>query len=724
MKNSGKKRIILIAAALLILFACIGMTAFLLFSNYQNVALFKQAQSHFLRGDDKSLDIAEAQLLQIIRNDDDHEAAYKMLSAIAGKRRIYPEQVYYSYMAHKLNPLSAANKTEYIKSLLFAREFERLENFLSHQAELSDKSKQILLYAAGRNNNFKKYPAQFDRRSNDNKIGELALLLFKYNRLTIQEKLTALSLHFQNDDAFLQQEILAAQAELYLQAGKIDLAEKSLLAAYHLNEFAFAPALGRFYANFRTFGQALKIFEKYLKTYHDQAIAIQTAEIYCLLKKTEKIAGLQKAYQADSGTGGMLCSYYFDALTALAKDDMASLKELVMPLRKNINTPLAAFMFFCADVSANDPAAVLNSYTALLAHRNYLDLQSRADRMVSDLLKRSLAAPANDLEQLLALAQTLYKRKPEAFAAKFILLVQKKSRSLDVALLKDAQKRFGNDPGIIKIAVEYYLNKDLSEAGKLITAYKKAFPGKKTDMLRYEIVLALKNKDHEQASALFMKHFSPEIIPEYWHFASAALREKDLLFLSKDPVYAPFCQAQLCLKKGDKEAACRLLANADAHENTDLLFFAAKTLAENGKNQAALKKYALFPEKSPYQVVVLLNMAELFAEESNLEQALILANRAYTLAPQMPEAQLCYADKLHKKGESSLIPDIVKLSGAGALRTKMKPLWVAGMIQRIKMCNISTQREKIREQCRQLLVVAPKNKIALEYLKKLDKMPQ
>ena len=119
MEKFGKKRIVLISAALLVLVACIGMTAVLLYSNYRNVALFKEAQSNFQRGDEKSLDAAEAQLLQLIRNDDDNENAYIMLSAIAGKRKIYPDMVYYSHMAHKLNPLSAANKAEYVKSLLF-----------------------------------------------------------------------------------------------------------------------------------------------------------------------------------------------------------------------------------------------------------------------------------------------------------------------------------------------------------------------------------------------------------------------------------------------------------------------------------------------------------------------------------------------------------------------------------------------------------------------------
>ena len=724
MKNLGQKRFILITGALLILLVCIGMTAFLLFSNYQNVALLKQAQANFQQGDEKSLDIAEAQLLQLVRNDDDNETAYIMLSAIAEKRKVYPEQVYYSYMAHKLNPLSAANKDEYIRSLLFAREFERLENFLSHQSDLPDNLKQIFFYVAGRNNNLTKYSLKPDRRSNDNKIGELALLLFKHDHLSVEQKLAALGSYFKADDAFLQQEILAAKAELYLQSGNADEAEKALLDAYKLNEFAFAPALGRFYANFRTFGQALEVFEKYLTVYHDQAVAIQTAEIYCLLKKTEKIADLRTQYQADSGIGGMLCSYYFDALTALAVDDMASLKELVVPLRKSINTPLAAFMFLCADIYGSDPAAVAESYSALLAHRNYLDLQSRADSMVSDLLKRSLSAPTEKIDPLFVLAKTLYRRRPDVFTAKFILLAQKQTDSLDTALLKDALKKFNTDPGIIKIAIEYYLNMDLTVAKELIASYRKNFPQTGSDMLRYEIILALKSKDFEQASKLFMDNFTPEICPEYWRFASSTRRKVDLQFLSRNKLYAPFCQAQLCLQDGDRKTACNLLKKADAGKNRDLLFFAAKTLGENGESQAALEKYALFPQDSPYRIVVLLNMAEIYAELGNLDQALLLSRLAYSLAPRMPETQLCYADKLHKKGESALIPDIVQLAGAGIFRDKMKPLWVAGMLQRIKNCNINTQKEKIRELCRQVAVVAPDNNTILEYLKKLNKMPQ
>lgn len=206
MKNFGKKRITLISAALLILIACIGMTVFLLFSNYRNVVLFKQAQSNFQRGDDASLNAAEAQLLQLIRNDDDNETAYLMLASIAGQRKVYPEQVYYSYMAHKLNPLSAENKAKYINSLLFAREFERLENFLSHQSNLSDDLKQVQLYAAGRNGNIKKYKTQLKHSETDKNIGALAFLLFAQDDLSIQKKLSVIENEFQTEDPFLQQE--------------------------------------------------------------------------------------------------------------------------------------------------------------------------------------------------------------------------------------------------------------------------------------------------------------------------------------------------------------------------------------------------------------------------------------------------------------------------------------------------------------------------------------
>ena len=215
-----------------------------------------------------------------------------------------------------------------------------------------------------------------------------------------------------------------------------------------------------------------------------------------------------------------------------------------------------------------------------------------------------------------------------------------------------------------------------------------------------------------------------EMLPEYWNFASSMMREKDLMFLSRDKLYEPFCQALIHLKKNAISQACDLLENADAGKNYALLFFAAKTLARNGRNQAALKKYALFPEKSPDTIAVLLNKAELYAEAGNLDQALILSARAYNFAPSMPETQLCYADKLHKKGNLRAIPDIVKLSSSTTSRRRLESLWIIGMEQRIKDGNINTQREKIREMCLQLLVIAPDTNIAVEYLKKLNQMPQ
>ena len=80
-----------------------------------------------------------------------------------------------------------------------------------------------------------------------------------------------------NGDAFLQQELFAAGTSLYLAQQDIERAEKCLLQAYELNQYAFAPVLARFYARYRSLGQAVEIFEKYLSFYHDPAIAIQAA---------------------------------------------------------------------------------------------------------------------------------------------------------------------------------------------------------------------------------------------------------------------------------------------------------------------------------------------------------------------------------------------------------------------------------------------------------------
>ena len=380
MKKLKKSHWVLIIVSVLILFGCVGVTGYLLFSNYQNARLFKQAQRNFQRGDEESLTLAETQLLQVIRKDKDNEAAYVMLGAIAEKRKCYPEQVYYCFMAHRLNPLSSENKTQYIKSLWYARYFDRLESFLSLQSSLSYEWNQLLFYAAGRNGTISKYKLQLGKIGTESAVGELAFLLFKNNHLTPEQKIAALDKI--PDNEFVRQEIFASKAELYLTLGDLDNAEKALKAAYELNTAAFAPALGRFYANYRSLGKALPIYEKHLKIYHDPVIALQLAEIYSLLRRPEEISKLRSQYQSDAGNQAMLLCYYFDALKAYAKNDLSSLKEFLTPLRKNINTSLSRFLFFCADVQDNNLSGILEGYKTLLSNHNYPGLQTISSALV------------------------------------------------------------------------------------------------------------------------------------------------------------------------------------------------------------------------------------------------------------------------------------------------------------------------------------------------------
>ena len=206
-------------------------------------------------------------------------------------------------------------------------------------------------------------------------------------------------------------------------------------------------------------------------------------------------------------------------------------------------------------------------------------------------------------------------------------------------------------------------------------------------------------------------------MPEYWRFASSTMREADLVFLSKNKFYEPYCKAVLLLKSQKKQQAALILKNADANKDHSLLFFAAKVLAENGYHQEALKKYEQIPDSSPLKLTVFVNMAEIYAALGELDQSLIFANRAYSLAPEMPETQLCYADKLHKKGQLSSIPKVIKLSTRTSQRRKLESLWIAGMEQCIKECCVKTHQEKILGLCDQLLRIEPNNKIADEYRK-------
>ena len=385
MKSRRYLRKILVVFAILILVASIGFSACLLFFNYQNVRLFRRAAGNLRRGTPTALDTAEAQLQRLIQKDRDHEQAFLMLARIAERKKKYPEQVYYSFQAHKLNPLSPENRELYIASLLRTREFLRLENFLELERDGETSQLELLLYAAARNGNLGKYRGVLppeDNAADSSPLRKLLRILYLEADWSAARKLQALAelrREVAPEQNFLQQEIAEARAALFLELDRIAEAEAALLEAYRINSFAFAPPLGRFYANYRSLGQALKVFERYLADYHDPLTALQAAEICCLLKERGRISSLREEYQSDSGEAALLCSYYLDALNAFAGGDLEEAKRYLVPLRQAIRTPLATYMYFCVEVEAQNLSGVLLQYGALVNLPPYLDLLIRAD---------------------------------------------------------------------------------------------------------------------------------------------------------------------------------------------------------------------------------------------------------------------------------------------------------------------------------------------------------
>lgn len=286
-----KIRITLFIVSLLVLVGSLVLSTCLLFSNYRNVQLLQRAESDFQRGDAASLKSAETQLLQLIRNDGDNEQAFVLLGKIAALNKIYPEMVYYTYQAHRLNPLSNGNEQVYIQSLLFSRDFQKLEIFLSQKHALDAENTSYLLYAAGQNGTLVKYRQQFDEtKENASHLNRLTHLLYaEPGSESVERDLLALKKDIPQADGFLVQEVSAALANVYLSKRDFDQAERFLLESYKLNESAFAPVLGRFYSNYRSMGKAAEIYEKYLSVYHDPIVALDYGELCCLLKNKAKL---------------------------------------------------------------------------------------------------------------------------------------------------------------------------------------------------------------------------------------------------------------------------------------------------------------------------------------------------------------------------------------------------------------------------------------------------
>ncbi len=700
-------RLLLITVALLILTGTLVFSVSMLFFNYGNVRLLRQAEKNIRQGKSH---IAEAQLKELIRTDHDNERAFILLWEIARREKKYPDMAYYGNQAHELNPLSTENRERYMESLLYTRDFPALERILSGSPEHRD----IMLYSAGQNGNPEIYKDLFlQAKKSPSPLLRLLLILTPeegFNAKKILPKLAELQKETSPTDTFLRQEIAAARAECFYRLGELDNMESALLEAYRINDFAFAPMLGAYYADNRNMGEALKIFEKYLSSYHDPVTAMQTAEIYCLLGETDKISQLRRKYQSDPGESAMICSYYLDTLTEFSAGNIAGTQKFIPHIRHRIRTPLSAFIYLCAGAESKNYADVLTFYQELLNHRKYLDLQTRARRIVLDLLKNS---SGEENGTLLALAEKVNAEMPDIFAVKYLLLAGYRRGAVDNVLLTEALKKYPSDRGIRKIAIEYFLSHDLTHADKMIAGYEKDFPGNARDMLRRKIFSAVRRRKYPEASVLFQQNFSPELLPDYWEYALANRRIDDLNFLRRSELYRPFCEAAILLINGQKAEALELLQHADARGNQELLFFAARTLGEADKTEAALQKYAQFPDNSPYRNAVLLNSSELYAEKGDLTQALNLASQAYRNDPGVPEIQLCYVDKLRRIGRLSDIPPVVQITAATPLSSELRKLWILGMEEKIRQTPPG-DKVKLGELCRQLLLIDPENAVGLE----------
>ena len=283
-------------------------------------------------------------------------------------------------------------------------------------------------------------------------------------------------------------------------------------------------------------------------------------------------------------------------------------------------------------------------------------------------------------------------------------------------------KRFPGDQGIYKIALEYHLAHDLALAEKIIADYTQKFPKQQADMLKYRIILCTRQKKFDEVSRLFRQNFSPELAGAYWDFAIHENRLEDLRILAGDPRYKPYCQAAILLAQGKKEDGLNILARTGAGNDLKLLFYAAKTLAENDRLQDALQLYKKFPANSAYQLDVLLNSAELYSALGNLPEAVRLAREAYKTAPGSAAVQYCLADKLYKSGDPAEIADIVKYSKSLPFHDQLRVFLTASLEFNLKNCALPQDKDRALNFSERLLRLDPDNKIAPVYLQKIHSM--
>ncbi len=746
-KISRLKVLLLVALSCLIVAALLAVSYHIV-RNHRKVQRYGNAVAAFNKND---WDLAEKLLKEALQSDSNNEDAVVKLAVVSEKLNHWSEAGMLWARAARLN----AFKPEYIESMLAAFLQSGNTNWLQVKLEkmrplTSDRHLLLLAFSFAHQGKPREGKAEFEKiKDNEllnSPLGRLTALYIAPGPAMTPQKIAGFEALVEGDDAaaFYAQMTLA---DYYLYSGKIADAEKYLRKTVSFNPLTGALNLAHFYFLTGKTEESVKLYRANSKGLAPRG-AMRYGEALAAANQPDEILALALKYR-EGNKQNVQAGYYLEALAAFLKKDDALLAQKIAHLGNGYpNTPIAQLLLLYNAVKLRNPDAVMLYYTQLHAMKSSPALKTDCTNMVQaftlDLLqKNELDAAARISGQMLKLNEN------DIIFTRAVITHSFRNNAMSQLDIDNALDLYPNDPALLTIAADFYLQKgDFAAAGKYARTHLKGAPGNISAQLQIIASLEGRKKVQEAANAFTaLYHKDPanqKLLTMYLKFCSQhkLIRELTNLetFLAASPdanfrSAARLAGAEKAYAEKNREKMHEILmrivedpAMMEAtNENADMLFRTASLLGETDYLLPAIAVFERLLKMQPNNVLVLVNMSELYAalgngkDAKNTAKALDLARRAHAIDANSPFARESYAIRLF---ENKKYAETERLLAEAAQRGEVSPraleAWRISTENTIRELATGSDVLLCSAQCRSLLRVFPDNKLAKDTLNALE----
>lgn len=743
-KNHLSVRRLALAAAILVLLACLVAISASVVSNLRKTARLQEA---FKLADSGANDQLALKLLRnCLKNDPHQEAAYAKMARVYERLGEWNKAAAAWQYAASLNAMQPDYIDARLLALFRAQNYETLASTLdAMQKKAALPPKQAVLAAlafckTGQHGTARELLAAItDQEALASPAGKLLAIYVNAQNTPRNDVVAALTEITKVLEPAIAFDAMNALAGIALADGDFAQTEKWLLDASAILPESGQIKLGNFYFLRQDFDRALPLYIEVLKRDGNPDIATRLGEIYASRNDRAALLELYEKYQLGSKPF-LLAGYYLEALLAFMDRDDAKLADVLKRLNNIYNTPVAMLMTLYSGLQQNQVAEVTKALSLIQTNFPGSAIQERAVAMVMPFIATLVAN--RRLQDAAQLAVIIRDEKAPALLLEQVILTDKlRRRILSGNDVSAALSRFPEDPQILYVAAEFALaQRNYAAAREHALASMRLGNTKVAMQLIYLSALEGMGANDDLAAAFAQfRTKSPDdadLANAYLLYCTRHRKTGELEALRKEmdsktepgfQAIARYAEAELAWQRQDLPAMTAALQKAIAIKPVDvrdfaevqLTYRAAFLLAAADVVEPAIQLYEKIAASFSQKPLLLINLSELYAVKGQPDKALAAALNARQLMPTWPPASECYGIRLleakdYARAAETLAPLLLRPERSA----RVLDSWTRAMEGLIRSQFAAGQFELCLASCDALAKQAPNHPVAAEFTPK------